>query len=143
MGLKKGLKERDDAIRDACFIVTHQKDIIPYRAIIVDEAQDMGNQAFELIRKMIPKELQNDIFIVGDGHQRIYKYNVILSRCGINIRGRSRKLRVNYRTTEETRKWAVKILDRLKVDDLDGGLDHQKGYPVAKRQSNPWPRHGQ
>ena len=31
---------------------------------------------------------------------------VVLGRCGIAIRGRSRKLRLNYRTTEQTRPWA-------------------------------------
>jgi len=51
-----------------------------------------------------------------------------LSRCGVNIKGRSKKLKINYRTTEETRQWAVKLLEGKSVDDLDGGLDSQKGY---------------
>ena len=38
-----------------------------------------------------------DLFIVGDAHQRIYRHQVTLSRVGIDIRGRGRKLRVNYR----------------------------------------------
>lgn len=42
----------------------------PYKAIIVDEAQDMGMQAFRLLRSMV-SEGTNDLFIVGDAHQRI------------------------------------------------------------------------
>ncbi|MCD4786690.1 MAG: hypothetical protein K8R09_00550 [Desulfobacterales bacterium] len=88
----------------------------------------MGIQAFKLIRQMIPEEKKNDLFIVGDAHQRIYRHKVVLSQCGINIRGRGRKLRINYRTTDETRKWAIGLLKGVKVDDLDGGTDDQKGY---------------
>lgn len=127
----KGLKELTDAVRDARIILQNKGDILPYQAIIVDEAQDMGMEAFKLIRQMIPGsrgESKNDLFIVGDAHQRIYRHKVVLSRCGINIKGRSKKLKINYRTTEETRNWAVKLLEGAVVDDLDGGLDSQKGY---------------
>jgi len=91
----------------------------------------MGMEAFKLIRQMIPEERpnhQNDIFIVGDAHQRIYRHRVILCQCGVNIRGRGRRLKINYRTTEETRSWAVKLLEGRPIDDLDGGRDSQKGY---------------
>lgn len=136
----KGLKEMTDAVRDARIILENKGDILPYQAIIVDEAQDMGIEAFKLIRQMIPEsrgELKNDFFIVGDAHQRIYRYKVVLSRCGINIRGRSKKLKINYRTTEETRKWAVKLLEDRAIDDLDGGLDPQKGYKSLLHGESP------
>ncbi len=126
---ENGLKEGDDAMRDARQLLEGKGEILPYRAIIVDEAQDMGPQAFKLIRQMITGDaVKNDIFIVGDAHQRIYRHKVVLSHCGINIRGRSRKLRINYRTTDETRSWAVSLLKGVVIDDLDGGLDDQKGY---------------
>jgi DNA helicase IV len=63
----------------------------------VDEAQDFGNEAFRLIRAIVPVG-ENDLFIVGDAHQRIYGHQVVLSRCGIDIRGRGRKLKLNFRT---------------------------------------------
>jgi len=121
------LKEPEEAMRDARIILKTKGDILPYRSIVVDEAQDMSVQAFRLIRQMVPEE-KNDIFIVGDAHQRIYRHKVVLGRCGINIRGRGRRLRVNYRTTEENRRWAVAILKDVEVDDLDGGMDEQRGY---------------
>ena len=78
----------------------------------VDEAQDMSASAFRLIRQMIPgPEKKNDLFIVGDAHQRIYRHKVILEKCGINIRGRGKRLRINYRTTEENRRWVVGLLE--------------------------------
>ena len=52
----------------------------------------------------------NDLFLVGDAHQRIYGHKVALRNCGINIQGRSSRLRINYRTTEQIRAWAMAVL---------------------------------
>ncbi len=125
---ENNLKEVDDAMRDACAILKNKGSILPYRAVVVDEAQDMGAQAFRLIRQIAGPEHKNDIFVVGDAHQRIYRHKVVLGQCGINIVGRGKKLRINYRTTEENRRWAVNLLKGVKFDDLDGGIDEQKGY---------------
>jgi len=123
------LKETDDAYRDARMLIEESPDLRPDLAsVIVDEAQDMGTQAFMLIRALVPPG-PNDLFIVGDGHQRIYgKNKVVLGQCGIDIRGRSSRLKINYRTTDETRRLAVGILEGVEVDDLDGGKDTQKFY---------------
>ncbi len=124
-------KEMADAIRDARLLLERQGDVLPYSSIIVDESQDMGTEAFKLLRQIIPasrESTDNDLFIVGDAHQRIYRNKVILNRCGINVRGRSKKLRINYRTTEEIRRWAVRLLEGKPIDDLDGGEDTSKGY---------------
>jgi superfamily I DNA/RNA helicase len=132
------LREVDDAMRDARLLLEGKQSTLPYQSVIVDEAQDMGAQAFRLVRTMVADgDRKNDIFIVGDGHQRIYRHKVVLSQCGINIRGRSRKLRINYRTTEETRRWAVGLLEGVSVDDLDGGKDDQKAYKSLLRGVDP------
>jgi len=118
---------------------------LPYSSVVIDEAQDMGSQAFSLIRSIVP-ESENDLFIVGDAHQRIYGRNkVVLSKCGINIRGRSRKLKINYRTTDEIRSWATRLLEGRSIDDLDGGDDTNSLYkslthgeaPVIERFETP------
>jgi superfamily I DNA/RNA helicase len=95
--------------------------------VILDEAQDMSAEAFRLIRALVPKG-ENDIFIVGDAHQRIYSHRVSLGKCGIDIRGRGKKLKINYRTTEEIKLVATRLLEGRGIDDLDGGQDDQKGY---------------
>ncbi len=126
---ENNLREIEDAMRDACALLKEKGDILPYKAVVVDEAQDMSAQAFRLIRRMIPGEdRKNDLFIVGDAHQRIYRHKVVLGRCGINIVGRGKRLKINYRTTEENRRWAVKLLKGVSFDDLDGGVDDLKGY---------------
>ncbi len=134
------LKELVDATRDARSLLERQGDALPYRAVLVDEAQDMGTEAFKLIRQIVAPsraDQRNNLFITGDAHQRIYGQRVVLSHCGIDVRGRSRKLRVNYRTTEETRKWAVRLLEGRSFDDLDGNSDSQKGYCSLLRGESP------
>jgi superfamily I DNA/RNA helicase len=126
---EKGLREPDDAMRDAVQIIAAKGTAsLPFKAVIVDEAQDMSEAAFQLIRAIAGEASPNDLFIVGDSHQRIYGKVVTLSRCGIDIRGRSRKLRLNYRTTDEIRSWATDILRGMSIDDLDGGSDSSKDY---------------
>jgi superfamily I DNA/RNA helicase len=97
-----------------------------YATVIVDEGQDFNVSAFRLLRALAGSEHQNDMFIVGDSHQRIYKNKASLSKCGINIRGRSNYLKVNYRTTEEIRKFAFALLKGISFDDLDDGYDEGK-----------------
>ncbi|MBT8904714.1 UvrD-helicase domain-containing protein [Lactobacillus delbrueckii subsp. bulgaricus] len=91
----------------------------PYSHLIVDEGQDLSQNAYRLLRALMGPEHENDIFIVGDAHQRIYDNRASLSSCGINIRGRSSILKINYRTTEEIRQYAVALLNGLSFDDLD------------------------
>ena len=92
---------------------------LQYRSVVVDESQDFHNEEWKLIRALVPAGA-NDLFLVGDAHQRIYGRKVVLSRCGIAIQGRSSSLRINYRTTEQIRAWAVAMVEGMAVDDLDG-----------------------
>jgi len=134
------LREREDAMRDARAALAAAGDVLPYRSVIVDEAQDMGNQAFKLLRQLVPPS-RNDLFIVGDAHQRIYPHRVVLSRCGVAIRGRSHRLRINYRTTDEIRRFAVGLLEDQPIDDLDGGQDTRQGYRSLMHGVPPEIRH--
>ncbi|MFC1743113.1 3'-5' exonuclease [Candidatus Riflebacteria bacterium] len=141
----KKLLEPQDVFRIAAQKLTENSISLPYKAIVIDESQDMGSQAFTLLKAMAPEdEKQNNLFIVGDANQRIYKNRVILKHCGINIVGRSCRLRINYRTTEEIRRWAVKMLGKSIADNLDGDAEQQSGYksllhgrePVVKKFAN-------
>ena len=123
----KGLKEPDDAYRDARDLLVKEGKP-PYAHAVIDETQDFGPQALRLIRALVPPG-PNDLLFVGDGHQRIYAKNrATMSTCGIDIRGRSSKLYLNYRTTEEIRREAVALLEGIEVDDLDGGSDEIVRY---------------
>jgi superfamily I DNA/RNA helicase len=127
------LKEVDDAYRDVATLLLQDAErngdsMLPFSAIVVDEMQDFGPQALRLLRAMVP-HADNDLFFVGDGHQRIYsRHRAAMSKCGINIKGRSRKLYLNYRTTDEIRRTAVALLEGCSVDDLDDGPDETRKY---------------
>ncbi len=110
-----------------------------FKHIIVDEIQDFHPQAFRLLRAMIPAERypRNDLFLVGDGHQNVYGHHIVLSQLGIDIRGRGRRLKLNYRTPEETRRWAVSILQNQEINDLDGGKDNNQGYHSSMSGPEP------
>ncbi|WP_411969330.1 UvrD-helicase domain-containing protein [Paucibacter sp. B2R-40] len=131
------LKEVDDAYRDATALLETEAaeakasgkvSTQVYSSVIVDETQDFGTQSLRLLRAMVPC-VNNDLFFVGDGHQRIYPRNrAAMSKCGIDIRGRSKKLYLNYRTTAEIRNQAVALLEGVDVDDLDDGHDELRRY---------------
>ncbi len=122
------LKEVDDAYREVADLLGSEASMPDYSAVVIDETQDFGPQALKLIRAMIPAGT-NDLFFVGDGHQRIYSRNrAAMSKCGIEIRGRSKKLYLNYRTTDEIRRRAVALLEGCEIDDLDDGHDENRRY---------------
>lgn len=123
------LKEVDDAYREVAeLLLAEDKQAAEFSAIVIDETQDFGPQALRLLRAMTPTG-PNDLFFVGDGHQRIYsRHRAAMSKCGIDIRGRSRKLYLNYRTTDEIRRQAVAFLEGCEVDDLDDGHDETRRY---------------
>lgn len=122
MTLMKEQKRRDSewAKYECRCVIQQRNEKLPYGAIVVDEAQDMSTEAFRLLRTIIGEPHKNDIFIVGDTHQRIYKNHAVLSKCGIDVKGRGSYLRINYRTTEEIRKYAFSLLKGLSFEDLDG-----------------------
>ena len=129
------LKEVDDAYRDAALLLKEKP--TSYASIIVDETQDFGPQALKLLRAMVGPG-NNDLFFVGDGHQRIYnRHRASMSECGIDIRGRGRKLYLNYRTTEQIRLAAVALLEGCEVDDLDEGSDEVRRYKSISRGPAP------
>jgi superfamily I DNA/RNA helicase len=131
------LKMVDDAYRDAAALLTSEPLTASYSAIVVDETQDFGPMALRLLRALIPSQ-KNDLFFVGDGHQRIYKrHRAAMSKCGIQIVGRSRKLNLNYRTTDEIRRVATALLDGYPIDDLDEGTDSSKGYTSLSHGPEP------
>lgn len=133
----KGWKTYQDATLDAVQLIQTSEDAPKYCSIVVDETQDMGSEALKLIRHLAD-EAKNDLFLVGDGHQRIYRKSAVMGRCGINIRGaRGKKLKINYRTTEQIRNFAMALLEGIKIDDLDDGEDTAKQYISLTSGADP------
>jgi Txe/YoeB family toxin of Txe-Axe toxin-antitoxin module len=96
-----------------------------FDAVIVDEVQDLRPQELKFLAALAG-EGSNRLMLVGDGGQRIYQGKFTLKSLGINVQGRSRKLKINYRTTEQIRRFADQISDQ-DSDDLDGLCEKRKG----------------
>ena len=106
-----------------------EKRLRPFSHIIADEIQDFSNPELRFLRALT-EEGPNDLFMVGDPYQRIYNNRKIaFSQVGINVRGkRSKRLRVNYRTTEEIKRAAVNIVKGCSFDNFDGESETLSGY---------------
>lgn len=91
---------------------------LPYVNIIVDEIQDLSEITMRLVRALIPGG-QNDLFLVGDGMQRIYPGGYSLPAIGIEIGGRSSLLRKNYRNTQQILRVAHAMIQNVQMDDMD------------------------
>ncbi|MEU2254446.1 UvrD-helicase domain-containing protein [Nocardia xishanensis] len=100
-----------------------------YEHIVVDEAQDLRASHWKMLRAMVARG-RNDVFIAGDTHQRIYDHQVTLGTVGVNIRGRSTRLTLSYRTTKEiiTKVTGIVAPEKVSYDDLDDGTDTLHGY---------------
>ncbi|WP_416530243.1 UvrD-helicase domain-containing protein [Streptomyces coelicoflavus] len=96
--------------------------------VVVDEAQDLHPAQWRVLRGAVAPG-SDDLFLTGDPHQRIYDSRVSLGSLGISVAGRTHRLRINYRSTEEILTWSTGILATVSVDDLGGeGSDTLAGY---------------
>jgi mRNA-degrading endonuclease RelE of RelBE toxin-antitoxin system len=121
-----GMSTHLQLANEATHIVRQSLDT-PYRHVIVDEAQDLHPAQWRLLRAAVAPG-PDDLFIVGDPHQRIYDHHVSLNSLGISVRGRSRRLTMNYRTTQEILAWAVPRLGKNPVTGIDDEVDSLVGY---------------
>ncbi|MBV6695888.1 UvrD-helicase domain-containing protein [Kitasatospora aureofaciens] len=99
-----------------------------YDHVVVDEAQDLHPAQWRVLRAAVASG-PDDLFITGDPHQRIYDSRVSLGSLGIQVKGRTSRLRINYRSTEEILAWSTGIIGPAAVEDLGGeGTDSLAGY---------------
>ena len=115
-----------------------QAGTLAYRHILVDEAQDLHPSQWRLLRAAVAPG-PDDLFIAADPHQRVYDNRVSLASLGISVRGRSRRLSLNYRTTQEILAWSVPLLGTDPVTGLDGEVDSLIGY--RSPMHGPRPQH--
>ena len=89
-----------------------------YSTAVIDEIQDLSAAIMRLIRGIIP-EGENDLFLVGDGLQRIYPGGYVLGRLDIDIVGRGTLLKKNYRNTQQILQAAHAMMENQTYDDMD------------------------
>jgi superfamily I DNA/RNA helicase len=97
----------------------------PFTNIVVDEAQDLGVAELKMLAALAPAGL-NSLFFAGDLGQRIFVPPFSWGALGVDVRGRSHTLRVNYRTSHQIRQSADRLLPSS-VRDADGLDDNRSG----------------
>ncbi len=102
----------------------------PFDAVIIDEVQDLQPQELKLLAALA-NENPGDLMLLGDAGQRIYPGGFSLNKLGINVRGRSHILRINYRTTEQIRRFADRLLPKSS-DDFDEGQEDRRSRSLLR-----------
>lgn len=106
-------------------------DVMPKRKhpvfdyIVVDEAQDISVQQLRFLAS-IAGNRANALFFAGDLGQRIFQTPFSWKSMGVDVRGRSRTLNINYRTSHQIRSQADLLLGS-EVSDVDGNVESRKG----------------
>ncbi|MCG3039786.1 UvrD-helicase domain-containing protein [Streptomyces sp. S1A] len=116
--------------------VTEELGERPFRHVVVDEAQDLHPAQWRFLRSLSAHG-PDDLFIAGDTHQRIYGNRVSLRSLGIPVMGRSHRLRINYRTTQEILLWSASLLTGEEPDDMDGAKESLTGYRSTMHGERP------
>lgn len=128
---ERGIEDYIDVVRRARDLARQQKP--KYRAAIIDESQDLSLVALQLVCALSGTEDSNDqddvLFMVGDGAQKIYPGGFTLRQAGIDVRGNSTVLKVNYRNTDEIIETAMACVGSDTVDDL--GDEYRRGDAEA------------
>ena len=92
-----------------------------FDSAIVDEAQDISVAQLRFLAAL-GNGRPNALFFAGDLGQRIFQQPFSWKALGVDIRGRSRTLRVNYRTSHQIRTKADRLLGPT-VTDVDGNTE--------------------
>ncbi|MGW0517131.1 UvrD-helicase domain-containing protein [Crossiella sp. NPDC003009] len=126
-GLRRDGQQTHLQVVDEAAEILAERGQAPYRHVIVDEGQDLHPAQWRMLRAAVPSGA-DDLFIVADPNQRIYNNNVSLASLGIGVRGRSHRLTISYRTTQEILSWSVGLLDSQPPTGLDDEPDGLPGY---------------
>lgn len=96
-----------------------------YQHAVVDEAQDVSVAQLKMLAALGGKR-PNALFFAGDLGQRIFRQPFSWKALGVDVRGRSRTLKVNYRTSHQIRAQADRLL-AAEVRDVDGVSEERAG----------------
>jgi hypothetical protein len=106
----------------------------PFRHVVVDEAQDLGPRELRLIAALTEPGPQS-LFFTGDIGQRIYRWPFSWVSAGIDVRGRSHRLKVNYRTSAQIRRFSDRLLP-ARLAEVDGA---EEGRATVSILNGPEP----
>ncbi|MFI1224649.1 MULTISPECIES: SAV_2336 N-terminal domain-related protein [unclassified Streptomyces] len=108
-----------------------------YRHVVVDSAQDVHPAHWRVLRAAVEPDA-DDLFMVGDAHQRVYDTKTSFRSLGISVAGRSSRLDRSHRSTAEILNWSTGLLRSEAVDGLSGdGTETLAGYHSRLRGVRP------
>ena len=97
----------------------------PFDFVVVDEAQDVSVAQLRFLAALGAGR-PNSLFFAGDLGQRIFQQPFSWKALGVDVRGRSRTLRINYRTSHQIRAQADLLLGP-ELTDVDGNTEERRG----------------
>ena len=95
-----------------------------YSNIIIDEAQDISVSELKFVARLVGSKTDG-LFFAGDLGQRIFRQPFSWRSLGVDVRGRSNTLKINYRTSHQIRQQADRLLPR-EIMDLDENEENRK-----------------
>ncbi len=107
----------------------------PFDFVIVDEAQDIGVAQLRFLAAL-GGQRPNGLFFAGDLGQRIFQTPFSWKALGVEVRGRSQILKLNYRTSHQIRAKADCLLGP-EVADVDGNVEDRRGTVSAFNGPDP------
>ena len=102
-----------------------RRSLKPFDHVIVDEAQDLAPAELRFFAALATPKADG-LFLSGDVGQRIFQHPFSWASLGVDVRGRSHTLKVCYRTSQQIRRAADKLLPTL-LRDTDGLEDERRG----------------
>jgi superfamily I DNA/RNA helicase len=106
----------------------------PYRHMVVDEAQDISPAQWRLLRAAVPRA-RDDLFIVGDPHQRVTDTKVALGAVGIPAVQHS--LDRSHRLTQELLSFAVRLRGGSPSPGLVKGVTDLSAFSASRHGERP------
>lgn len=97
----------------------------PFDFAVVDEAQDLSVAELRLLA-VLGQHRPDSLFFAGDLGQRIFQAPFSWKHVGVDVRGRSHTLTINYRTSHQIRQHADRLLPSS-VADVDGNVEERRG----------------
>lgn len=137
--VKRGVEDFHDVVLRARDIARRRPQPA-YRAVIIDEAQDLTLVALQMVRSLVNgqgSDRTDGLFIAGDGAQRIYAGGFTLRQAGVEVRGRTSVLRTNYRNTAEIYNAAIAVTGADSIEDLDEQYQRSDEPSVIGRTGTP------
>jgi superfamily I DNA/RNA helicase len=113
----------------------------PYESVVTDEAQDFGVPQMRFLAALAG-DREDGLFFAGDLGQRIFQTPFSWKTLGVDVRGRSSTLRINYRTAHQIRAQADRLLPQS-ITDVDGLVESRRGtisvFDTAPPQTEIFP----